>query len=153
MRCQAVATSMWMPSMRARMEAGASAASWKRAVERACPGRMPIWRRRSPSWYGLIGWPGRPPGSSHGEGPWSPVAAWPWRVAGRRGAVAGRGQAQQGAGGGLGEHDGFPAEPQVHFVVAGLDVAEGEAADGGGLLSVEQEEQPGDPGPGAEGGG
>src|ERR1017187_1357097 len=65
-------------------------------------------------------------------------------------ALAGRGQAQHEAGERFGEHDGFPAEPRVHFVVAGLDVAEGEAADGGGLLSVEQEEQPGDPVPGLE---
>ena len=74
-RCQATATSMWMPSMRARMAAGSSVASWNKAVERAGPERMPIWRRRSLSRSGLIGWPGRPPSSSHGEVPWSPARA------------------------------------------------------------------------------
>ncbi len=39
----------------------------------------------------------------------------------------------------------------MHFAAAGLDVAESEAADGGGLLGVEQDEQPGDPVLGLEG--
>jgi hypothetical protein len=28
---------------------------------------MPIWRRRSPNWQALTGWPGCPPGNSHAE--------------------------------------------------------------------------------------
>jgi hypothetical protein len=84
------------------------------------------------SWHGLIGWPGRPPGSSHGEVPWSPVVAWPWRV-------------EDETGERFGEYDGFPAEPEGYVATAGLDVTKGKAADGGGLLGVEQDEQSGDP--------
>ena len=67
-------------------------------------------------------------------------------------ALAGGGQVKDEAAERFGEYDGFPAEPQVYFAVAGLDVTEGKAADGGGLLGVEQDEQPGDPVLGLEGG-
>ena len=45
----------------------------------------------------------------------------------------------------FGEYDGFPAQPQVYFAAAELDVTEGKAADDGGLLGVEQHEQSSDP--------
>ena len=66
-------------------------------------------------------------------------------------ALAGGGQVKDEAAERFGEYDGFPAEPQVYFAVAGLDVTEGKAADGGGLLGVEQDEQPGNPVLGLEG--
>ena len=43
-----------------------------------------------------------------------------------------------------GEHDGLVAEPDAHLPAAGLDMAEGELADRGWPLGVEQDEQPGD---------
>ena len=45
---------------------------------------------------------------------------------------------------GLGQRDGFAAEPQPDLVFACVDVLEGEPADRGGGLGVEQHEQPGD---------
>ncbi|MFL6054730.1 MAG: hypothetical protein ACJ72W_17680 [Actinoallomurus sp.] len=39
----------------------------------------------------------------------------------------------------------------MYLVAAGVDVVEGEPADGGGLLGVEQDEQAGDPVIGFEG--
>jgi hypothetical protein len=68
-RCHWTATLMGMPSMRARTVAGRSVASWNSAADRDWPQRMPIWRRRSPSWSALMGWPGRPPGNSQAEVP------------------------------------------------------------------------------------
>src|SRR5205823_8384672 len=47
-------------------------------------------------------------------------------------------------GEGVGQDDGFAAEPQPHLVFVGVNVVEGEAADRGGPLCVEQDEQPGD---------
>jgi hypothetical protein len=44
----------------------------------------------------------------------------------------------------FGQHDGFAAQPRLHLFVAGFDVVEGEAADGGRPLGVEQYEQPSD---------
>ena len=55
--------------MRASTAAGSSVANWNKAVERAGPGWIPIWWRRSVRRYGLMGWPGRPPGNSQGEVP------------------------------------------------------------------------------------
>jgi len=54
-------------------------------------------------------------------------------------------------GQGLGEHDGFAAQTQPHFIVAALDVIEGEAADRGRPLGVEQHEQASDTVLGLEG--
>jgi len=66
-------------------------------------------------------------------------------------ALAGGDQVKDEAGERLGEYDGFPAEPQRYLAAAGLDVTEGEAADGGGLLGVEEDEQSRDPVLGPEG--
>jgi hypothetical protein len=54
-------------------------------------------------------------------------------------------QVQDEGGEWFGEHDGFTAESQVYLVAAGVDMIEGEPADCGGLLGVEQDEQAGDP--------
>ena len=51
--------------------------------------------------------------------------------------------ADQG-GEGFGQHDGFAAEPELHLVLVGVDVIEGEAADRGRPLRVEQDEEPRD---------
>jgi hypothetical protein len=48
-RCQATATSVWMPSVQARIAAGISVASWKSAVLRAWSGRPPPEQRRQPT--------------------------------------------------------------------------------------------------------
>lgn len=45
---------------------------------------------------------------------------------------------------GFGEHDGLVAETQAFFVVAGVDVMEGEAADRRRCLGVEEDEQAGE---------
>src|SRR6266699_704005 len=78
------------------------------------------------------------------------ASAWqqPWGgalVSGSGVALAGGDQVKDETGERFGKYDGFPAEPQVYFTAAGLDVTEGKAADGGGLLGVEQDEQPSDP--------
>ena|GEM_PF-6005266 len=46
-------------------------------------------------------------------------------------AAAGGDELEYEAGEGFGVHDGLVAQPQAYFVVAGLDVVEGEAADRG----------------------
>src|SRR6266568_952129 len=79
-------------------------------------------------------------GASAGQQPWGGAL-----VSGSGVALAGGGQVKDETGERFGEYDGFPAEPQVYFTAAGLDVTEGKAADGGGLLGVEQDEQPSDP--------
>jgi hypothetical protein len=85
-------------------------------------------------------------GASAGQQPWGGAL-----VSGGGVALPGCDQAQHETGERFGEYDGFLAEPQVHVAAAGLDVTESEAADGGGLLGVEQDEQPGDSVPGLEG--
>src|SRR6266702_3802997 len=85
-------------------------------------------------------------GASAGQQPWGGAL-----VSGSGVALAGGGQVKDETGERFGEYDGFPAEPQVYFTAAGLDVTEGKAADGGGLLGVEQDEQSGDPVLGLEG--
>ena len=82
-----------------------------------------------------MGRPGWPPGNSQGEVPWSPMAAWPRRVAA---SLQDQGVER------FGEDDRLAAQPDPDLVAAGLDVAEGEAADRGRPLGVEQDEQPGD---------
>jgi hypothetical protein len=44
----------------------------------------------------------------------------------------------------LGQDDGLAAEPDAHLGVCGLDVAEGEAADCRGSLSIEEDDKPGE---------
>jgi hypothetical protein len=66
------------------------------------------------------------------------------RVADGGVAAAGGGKEDE-AGEGFGQHDGFVAEPQPHLAVVVLHVFEGEAADRGGPLGVEQDEERGDP--------
>ena len=56
----------------------------------------------------------------------------------------GGGDLEDEAGEWFGEHDGLAPRRRAHVIAAGLDVAEGEAADRRGLLGVEQDEQPGD---------
>src|SRR6266704_3869154 len=85
-------------------------------------------------------------GASAGQQPWGGAL-----VSGGGVALAGGGQVKDETGERVGEDDGFPAEPQRYFAAAGLDVTEGEAADGGGLLGVEKDEQSRDPVPGLEG--
>ena len=43
-------------------------------------------------------------------------------------------------GGGFGQQDGLTTESEPHLVFVGVNVVEGEAADGGGPLGVEQDE-------------
>ncbi|MGH9212480.1 MAG: hypothetical protein ACRD2C_17660 [Acidimicrobiales bacterium] len=59
-------------------------------------------------------------------------------------AGAGGGEIADESGEWLGEVDGFVAEAQLCAGVVGFDVVDGEAADGGGRLGVEQDEQAGD---------
>ncbi len=59
------------------------------------------------------------------------------------GGAAGGGQLQNEGVQGRGQHDGLAAEPQAYLVLGGLDVLEGELADRGGGLGVEQDQQPG----------
>ena len=133
---------MWMPSRRARTAAGSSVASWNNAVERACPGRRPSWRSRSPSLSALTGRPGCPPGNSQLEVPGSPRTAWPRRVT----------ASSPGEGGQrLGQHHGHRPEAEPDRAVAGVEVVEGEAADRRGPLGVKQYQQPCDAVAGAEG--
>jgi hypothetical protein len=68
-------------------------------------------------------------GASAGQQPWGGAL-----VSGGGVALACRDQAEDETGERFGEYDGFPAEPQVYFAAAGLDVIEGEAADGGAWL-------------------
>ena len=58
-------------------------------------------------------------------------------------AAAGCRQPQGECVEGPGEHDGLAAEPDEHLPVRGLDVAEGQAADHGRPLGVEEDEQAG----------
>ena len=58
--------------------------------------------------------------------------------------MAGGDELQDQGGEGFGEEDRLAAEPEPYLVAAGLDVAEGEPADRGRPLGVEQDEQPGD---------
>jgi hypothetical protein len=51
----------------------------------------------------------------------------------------------------LGQCYGFAAEPQAHFAVGGLGMLEGQAADRGGGLCVEEHEQARDPVDGVDG--
>jgi hypothetical protein len=51
----------------------------------------------------------------------------------------------------LRELDRLPAEAQEHPTVVGVDLGEGQAADGGELLGVEQDEEAGEPVAGIEG--
>jgi hypothetical protein len=51
----------------------------------------------------------------------------------------------------LGECYGFASEPEVDLAVGGLDMFEGEAADRGWGLCVEEHEQAGDPVDGVDG--
>jgi hypothetical protein len=78
--------------------------------------------------------------ASAGQQPWGGAL-----VSGGGVALAGGNQVKYETGERFGEYDRFPAEPEGYFVTAGLDVTEGQAADGGGLLGVEQDEQSGDP--------
>ncbi len=59
-------------------------------------------------------------------------------------SVAGGDELTGQAGQGLGEEHGLAAEAEPYFVVAELDVAEGEPADRGRPLCVEQHEEPGE---------
>lgn len=83
-----------------------------------------------------MGWPGRPPGSSQGEAPWSPMVAWP---------LAGRDQPPCQAVERLGKQDGFLSEVKEYPVIVGVDIIGGQTADGGRLLGVEQDEEAGEP--------
>jgi hypothetical protein len=89
---------------------------------------MPSWRRRSASRYALIGFPGWPPGNSHGEVPESPIAAWRRRVAD---SCRSRGQLQDQRVDWSGEREGLAAGRQPYFAAVVLDVVEGELADRG----------------------
>ena len=44
----------------------------------------------------------------------------------------------------LGQHDGLAAEPEPHVLLVGVNMVQGEAADRGGSLGVEENEQAGD---------
>jgi hypothetical protein len=88
---------------------------------------------RSPRRVPLSGWPGRPPGNSHGT------------VAGTADggvAAAGGGEVAHKPGQGFGQGDRGGAEDDRHAGAVVADVAGGKA---GGALRVEQQEQPRDP--------
>ncbi len=59
-------------------------------------------------------------------------------------AVAGGDELEDKCGEGIGQDDGLAAEPQTHLVLVGVHVLKGEAADRGGPLGVEENEQSGD---------
>ncbi len=124
------ATLMWMQSSRASMAAGSSAASPNSAVERAGPG----WRSRPPGRYALIGWPGWPPGTASGIPLVTECGV----------SVAGGGELEDERAEWLGQDDGLAAEPEPYLLPGGVDVVEGQAADRGGPLGVEEQEQVGD---------
>ncbi len=111
-RCQATATVMWMPSMRASTAAGRSVASWSMAAERDRPGCTPSWRRRSASWKALIGWPGWP----RGEQPRRSAL-----IADDSVTVPAGGELQDEGVRGRGKHDGLAAQPYPHLAVCDLD--------------------------------
>ena len=81
-----------------------------------------------------MGRPGCPPGNSQREVPWSPsgVSAPPGD------------ELEDKRVEGLGQNDGLAAEPEPYLLLVGVDMVEGEAADRGGALGVEENEQPGD---------
>jgi hypothetical protein len=109
-----------MPRVRARMAAGTSAASWKSAVLRAWPGRIPRSASRWVSRAVLTGLAGWPPGNSQGEGWRAPMVAWPLRFAATVRASAATGS---GSWMGMRRHpDGRGATVLVH---PGRDVAKG----------------------------
>ena len=58
--------------------------------------------------------------------------------------MAGRDDRAGERGEGFGQHDGLAAEPQEDLPGAGVGVVEGEPADRGRPLGVEQDEQSGD---------
>ena len=66
-------------------------------------------------------------------------------------ACAGGDEVENETGEWLGEHHGRSTEAQAYVIGAGVDVSEGEAADGGGGLRVEQHEQAGNAVFGADG--
>ena len=99
-RCQATATVMWMPSMRASRAAGSSVASWNSAVERDCPGRRPSLAESFGESEGADGPAGLAAGEQPGRGAW---------VADGGVAAAGGDEVADEAGEGFGQHDGFAA--------------------------------------------
>src|SRR5262249_3520874 len=96
--------------------------------------------------FGELGGADRLGGAATGEQPGggSPVA--------ERGVAAASGEeAGDQAGEWFGQYYGFAAEAEVHCVPGGLHMLEGEAADRGGGLRVEEHEQAGDPVDGVDG--
>ena len=59
-------------------------------------------------------------------------------------AVAGSDELADEGVDGCGQYDGLTAEPEPDLLFVGVNVVEGEAADRGGALGVEENEQPGD---------
>ena len=60
-------------------------------------------------------------------------------------SAAGGGELEDECGEWLGQHDGLVAEPEPDVLAVFADVVDGEAADRGGSLGVEEKEQAGGP--------
>src|SRR5207245_1171309 len=59
-------------------------------------------------------------------------------------ALSGCDEYEDESGKRLGQQDGLAAQADAYLLLAGLDVLEGEAAEGGGALGVEEDQEPGD---------
>ena len=59
-------------------------------------------------------------------------------------SAAGGGELEEECAEWLRQDDGFAAEPELHVLLAGVNMVEGQAADRGGPLGVEENEQAGD---------
>ena len=121
--------------MRARIAAGRSVASWNSAVERSLAG---LESELAES-FGECVRADRAPGLSAGEQPGRGAGVADGGV-----SATGRDDREDKRGDGFGQHDGLVAEPETDLPGAGVDVVDGEAADRGRPLGVEQDEQAGD---------
>ena len=121
-----------MPSVLARMAAGVSVASWNSAVLRAWFGRMSSRLSRSLSRSVLMGRPGWPPGNSQRDAAVAPMVAWPLRL-----ATTVRASSSTGSGSRIGVR---PKLIRTSSSVIEI-LVDGEQADGGRALRVEEQEQ------------
>ena len=80
----------------------------------------------------------RPSGLTSGKQPWRGS-----RVAEGGVAPSGCDEDEDETGERFGQRDGLAAQADAYLLLAGLDVVEGEAAEGGGTLGVEEDQKPG----------
>ncbi|MGW0615811.1 hypothetical protein [Streptomyces sp. NPDC002788] len=102
------------------------------AVERSCLGRIPILWRRWPIWFVAEGASRLTSGEEPGGVLWGADLGL---------AAAGRDELADQAGQGHGEDDRRGAERDGDGVAVEVDVTDGELADGGDLLCVEDQQQ------------